>query len=281
MDVVVGKVQYGAVGAGTVYGDRGGMIKIIGDKQYGELRRRPHRRREGDRADPGARQREGARGRLPRGRAHRARPPDAVGGRDGGRARRRRLAHPRLSRGATRARRFYYDFASPDAYLAAERVNAALPEIPEWMPVRDRAAARSAAPSRDRRLPRGRRARAARALGLQPLRWPDPFPADRSGRCWPRPTRSRSGARWRSRSPRSGRRSRAGATSSERDNVLIAAAACEMHPAAVVKGAELRGTRDALAARRRRRAAAGVPALPAIGDRRPTASRASAAARPA
>ena len=37
MDVVVGKVQYGAVGAGTVYGDRGGLIKIIGDKKYGEL----------------------------------------------------------------------------------------------------------------------------------------------------------------------------------------------------------------------------------------------------
>jgi dihydrolipoamide dehydrogenase len=37
MDVVVGKVQYGAVGAGTVYGDRSGVIKIIGDKRYGEL----------------------------------------------------------------------------------------------------------------------------------------------------------------------------------------------------------------------------------------------------
>ena len=36
-DVVVGKVQYGAVGAGTVYGDRQGLVKIIGDKQYGEL----------------------------------------------------------------------------------------------------------------------------------------------------------------------------------------------------------------------------------------------------
>jgi dihydrolipoamide dehydrogenase len=36
-DVVVGKVQYGAVGAGTVYGDRTGMIKIVGDKKYGEL----------------------------------------------------------------------------------------------------------------------------------------------------------------------------------------------------------------------------------------------------
>src|SRR3954449_11923562 len=36
-DVVVGKVQYGAVGAGTVYGDRTGLIKIIGSKKYGEL----------------------------------------------------------------------------------------------------------------------------------------------------------------------------------------------------------------------------------------------------
>jgi dihydrolipoamide dehydrogenase len=37
IDVVIGKVNYGAVGAGTVYGDRGGIIKIIGDKRYGEL----------------------------------------------------------------------------------------------------------------------------------------------------------------------------------------------------------------------------------------------------
>src|SRR5207237_8516720 len=36
-DVVVGKVQYGAVGAGTVYGDRTGLIKIVGEKKYGEL----------------------------------------------------------------------------------------------------------------------------------------------------------------------------------------------------------------------------------------------------
>ncbi len=36
-DVVVGKVQYGAVGAGTVYGDRTGLVKIVGEKRYGEL----------------------------------------------------------------------------------------------------------------------------------------------------------------------------------------------------------------------------------------------------
>ena len=36
-DVVVGKVPMGAVGAPTVYGERGGMIKIVGDKKYGEM----------------------------------------------------------------------------------------------------------------------------------------------------------------------------------------------------------------------------------------------------
>jgi len=36
-DVVVGKVPYGAVGAGTVYGDRTGLVKIVGEKQFGEL----------------------------------------------------------------------------------------------------------------------------------------------------------------------------------------------------------------------------------------------------
>jgi dihydrolipoamide dehydrogenase len=36
-DVVVGKVPYGAVGGGTVYGDRTGMVKIVGETRYGEL----------------------------------------------------------------------------------------------------------------------------------------------------------------------------------------------------------------------------------------------------
>jgi dihydrolipoamide dehydrogenase len=36
-DVVVGKVPYGAVGGGIVYGDRSGMIKLVGESKYGEL----------------------------------------------------------------------------------------------------------------------------------------------------------------------------------------------------------------------------------------------------
>ncbi len=36
-DVTVGKVPMGAVGAPTVYGDRNGLVKIVGDKKYGEI----------------------------------------------------------------------------------------------------------------------------------------------------------------------------------------------------------------------------------------------------
>jgi dihydrolipoamide dehydrogenase len=36
-DVVIGKVPMGAVGAPTVYGDRAGLVKIVGDKKYGEI----------------------------------------------------------------------------------------------------------------------------------------------------------------------------------------------------------------------------------------------------
>src|ERR1044072_6700317 len=36
-DVVVGKCSFGAGGAGTGYGDRTGLVKIVGDRTYGEL----------------------------------------------------------------------------------------------------------------------------------------------------------------------------------------------------------------------------------------------------
>jgi dihydrolipoamide dehydrogenase len=36
-DVVVGKVKYGAVGGGIVYGDPAGLVKVVGERKYGEL----------------------------------------------------------------------------------------------------------------------------------------------------------------------------------------------------------------------------------------------------
>ena len=215
IDVVVGKVQYGAVGAGTVYGDRTGVIKIIGDKQLRRAGRRPHRRLQGDRADPGARQRQGARGRLSRGRAHHPRPPDARRGRDGGRARRGRLADPRLSRG-------------PAALLLRLRLARRVPRRrardarAAGDPGVDPGAAGRAGGGRRRRvplrrggadLPRGRRGARPPLRAAGRSAGPSRSRPTRAGRCSPPPTRSRSAAAWRSRWPRSGRRSRAGATS--------------------------------------------------------------------
>ena len=56
----------------------------------------------------------------------------------------------------------------------------------------------------------------------------------------------------------------AGRDLGERDTVLLAAAAAEMHPAAVLKGAELRGTRARLDAATAAAAAAGVLDVPAV-----------------
>jgi 2-hydroxychromene-2-carboxylate isomerase len=48
------------------------------------------------------------------------------------------------------------------------------------------------------------------------------------------------------------------------DNVLIAAAACEMHPAAVLRGGELRSVRTQLADATARASRAGIITIPAI-----------------
>jgi 2-hydroxychromene-2-carboxylate isomerase len=159
--------------------------------------------------------------------------------------------------------RFYYDFASPVAYLAAERVNAALGEVPEWVPVRlggvgpFRCAEEEAAFREDVE-------RAARAQGVQLLRWPEPFPADTSFALLAA-TYAKQIGRAVAFSLAAFRQAFAGGRDlSERDTVLIAAAACEMHPAAVIKGAELRGTHERLDAAVAAARAAGVQEVPAV-----------------
>ena len=56
----------------------------------------------------------------------------------------------------------------------------------------------------------------------------------------------------------------AGRDLGERDWVLVAAAAAEMHPAAVLKSAELRSTRGGSRRRRTAARAAGVADMPAV-----------------
>jgi 2-hydroxychromene-2-carboxylate isomerase len=61
----------------------------------------------------------------------------------------------------------------------------------------------------------------------------------------------------------------AGRDLSDADSVVIAAAACEMHPAAVLKAADTRGVAEALARATAEAAEAGVRGVPAVrvGDR--------------
>jgi 2-hydroxychromene-2-carboxylate isomerase len=159
--------------------------------------------------------------------------------------------------------RFYYDLASPESYLVAERALHALGEVPEWIPVSVggeafRCAEEIASYKEDVE-------RRAEALGLMALRWPEPFPPEDT--TWA--LLAATYAKWIGRgvafSLAALRQAfAAGRDLGQRDNVLIAAAACEMHPAAVIKGAELASTRRALDEANARAAQDGVDTVPAI-----------------
>ncbi len=119
-------------------------------------------------------------------------------------------------------------------------------------------------------------ARRVRELGLQPLRWPDPFPFD-SALAMRVATYAKSIGRTVPFAQAAFRQAFAGGHSLEDpDFVLIAAAACEMHPAAVLKGAELRSVDEQLSAATDLAAQAGVTDVPAvrIGERVFTGERA-------
>jgi 2-hydroxychromene-2-carboxylate isomerase len=179
---------------------------------------------------------------------------------------------------------FYFDLASPLAYLAAERVLHDLPGPAEWQPVLERelrapttesfvggattesfvggrlAAHRDA----EHEVFRAELARRADELGLQPLRWPDPFPFD-SAMAMRVATYAKSIGRVVPFAQAAFRQAFAGGRSlADADNVLIAAAACEMHPAAVLRGAELRSVTAQLAATTERAARSKIINIPAI-----------------
>ena len=172
---------------------------------------------------------------------------------------------------------FYFDLGSPYAYLTAERVSGLFTdaelEQPEWQPVllgglfqhfgRD-----SWGNGAEREQGIAEVERRATEYGLAPLVWPEPWPGDmlfamrvatfakQTGR-----TVSFALAAFR-------QQFAAGRDLSEHDNVLIAAAACELHPNAVAKAARTESVKRAL--REATEAAAehgviGVPSI-AIGD---------------
>ncbi|MGH2987456.1 MAG: 2-hydroxychromene-2-carboxylate isomerase [Solirubrobacterales bacterium] len=151
---------------------------------------------------------------------------------------------------------FFFDFGSPYAYLAAERIasvfEAARAERPEWQPLLlgglfRRFGRDSWANGPDREQGMREIERRASAYGLPPIRWPDPFPANtlfamrvatfakEIGR-----TVSFSLAAFR-------QAFAAGRDLSEPDNVLVAAASSELHPRAL----ETAVTRDPIKQRLR------------------------------
>jgi 2-hydroxychromene-2-carboxylate isomerase len=163
---------------------------------------------------------------------------------------------------AARAREqpsFYYDLGSPTCYLVAERILAELPEVPEFVPVLA-ASLRAREPDPDRSDVE----RLARAAGLQPVRWPPRWPPD-TREAMLAATFAKHIGRAVAFSLACFRQAFAGGRDlGERDIVLIAAAACEMHPSAVLKGIGLRSVEQALRQAGVRALSAGVVSLPAI-----------------
>ena len=169
---------------------------------------------------------------------------------------------------------FYFDLANPIAYLASERVLTLLRRPPEWQPVlaRELPGAERWDVFRCREeedVFRAEIARRAAELSLQPLRWPEPFPFD-STLAMHVATYAKSIGRVVAFAQAAFRQAFAGGRSlQEPDNVLIAAAACEMHPAATLAGANLRSVGRQLSRATARAAEAGVLDVPAliIGER--------------
>jgi 2-hydroxychromene-2-carboxylate isomerase len=164
---------------------------------------------------------------------------------------------------------FYFDLASPLAYLASEQVMHLLGGPVEWQPVLARELPGPKLFDAPRCQTEEQRFReeivhTAERLGLQPLRWPHPFPFD-SSFAMRAATYAKSIGRGIPFAQAAFRQAFAGGHNLESaDFVLIAAAACEMHPKAVLYGAELRSVRDQLAGATGEAARAGVGDVPAV-----------------
>ncbi len=154
---------------------------------------------------------------------------------------------------------FYYDLGDPDCYLAAEQIMSALPVVPEWEPV---LASELGGPRLTRDVERIEEL--AVELMIQPLRWPDPWPPDTRTAMLAATYAKRIGRAVAFSLAAFRQAFAAGRDLGDQDTVLIAGAACEMHPAALLKGIALRSVSEALAGATARARRAGVLMLPAI-----------------
>jgi 2-hydroxychromene-2-carboxylate isomerase len=168
---------------------------------------------------------------------------------------------------------FYYDLASPDAWLAAERIVDVLGTVPEFRPVSLAGlAAETVGPFRcaaeaDAYLEDIRRRVQSRPL--LPFKPPPVFPADTAFAMLAATYAGQIGKVVAFSLACFRQAFAAGRDLSERESVLIAGAAAEIHPAALIKGAELKSTAERLRAATAAAAEAGVLDVPAVlvGDR--------------
>jgi 2-hydroxychromene-2-carboxylate isomerase len=154
---------------------------------------------------------------------------------------------------------FYYDLGSPDCYVIAETIMAGLPVVPEWEPVLG-----SSIGIRESAIDRTRIERLADEQGLLPLRWPSAWPPDARLAALAA-TYAKQIGRAVAFSLACFRQAFAGGRDlGDADTVLIAAAACEMHPTALLRGIELRSVAQALERANARALRAAPEMLPAV-----------------
>jgi len=158
---------------------------------------------------------------------------------------------------------FYFDLGSPECYLAAERVMAELSVVPEWVPVESAQLADGVASGTADERRAAVEAR-AQTQHVQPLRWPADWPQADTRVAMIGATYAKQIGRAVAFSLAAFRQAFAGGRTLDEDTVVIAAAACEMHPRAVIQALGRRSVAATLDAATAGAATAGVTRLPAI-----------------
>jgi len=164
---------------------------------------------------------------------------------------------------------FYYDLGSPYAWLAAERIHQALPVVAVWQPIllggiwqHSGGGSWARTDKRDE----GMREVERRAVeyGLLEVRWPDDWPGN-TLKAMRAAVFAQQAGRAVAFSLAAFRQAfNAGRDLGEVDNVLIAAAACELHPNAVLKALEMQSIKDRLRAATDEAYELGVRGVPTV-----------------